>query len=185
MSTVRERILVVEADITELQVDAIVNAANTSLLGGSGVDGAIHRAAGRELVEECRTLRGCKVGQAKLTAGYRLPARHVIHTVGPVWQGGGAGERDLLASCYRQSLALARAHGVATIAFPGISTGVYRYPVRYAAEVAVAVIAEELAQHALPQQVTLCTFDLIATVVTNEVLDEYFAAHAPALTVQR
>ncbi|HRC57146.1 MAG: O-acetyl-ADP-ribose deacetylase [Myxococcales bacterium] len=176
MATLRERILVVEADITKLEVDAIVNAANTSLLGGSGVDGAIHRAAGRDLVEECRTLRGCKVGQAKLTAGYRLPARHVIHTVGPVWQGGAAGERELLASCYRQSLALARAHGLATLAFPGISTGVYRFPVRYAAEVAVAVIAQELAQHELPRQVTLCTFDLIATTVTSEVIEAYFAA---------
>lgn len=174
MNDVRRRIEVVEADITQLDVDAIVNAANTSLLGGSGVDGAIHRAAGKELVEECRTLHGCKVGAAKLTRGYRLPARHVIHTVGPVWQGGEQGERELLASCYRQSLALARQHHLRTIAFPGISTGVYRFPVRYAAEVAIATVAAELAQHALPERVILCTFDLIATLVTNEVLQEHF-----------
>ncbi len=172
MSDVRSRITVEEGDITKLAVDAIVNAANTSLLGGGGVDGAIHRAAGKELLAECRTLGGCRVGQAKVTAGYRLPARLVIHTVGPVWQGGGAGERELLASCYRQSLALAREREVATIAFPAISTGVYRFPVRYAAEVAVRVCADELARHALPRHVTLCTFDLIATTVTQEVLDE-------------
>lgn len=174
MNEVRSRIEVVEADITQLAVDAIVNAANTSLLGGSGVDGAIHRAAGKELVEECRTLHGCKVGQAKLTGGYRLPAKHVIHTVGPVWQGGEQGERELLASCYRQSLALARKHHLRTIAFPAISTGVYRFPVRYAAEVAIATVADELAHHSLPERVTLCTFDLIATLVTTEILEEFF-----------
>lgn len=171
----RARIAVVEADITTLEVDAIVNAANTSLLGGGGVDGAIHRRAGKELLAECRTLGRCATGDAKLTKGYKLPAKHVIHAVGPVWHGGAAGERELLASCYRRSLALAREHGLQTIAFPGISTGVYGYPVRNAARVAIETIAAELAQHELPRHVTLCTFDLIATTVMNELLDEYFA----------
>src|SRR5262245_16000352 len=173
--SIRARITVVEADITELDVDAIVNAANESLLGGGGVDGAIHRRAGRELLAECRTLGGCPTGQAKLTKGYRLPARHVIHTVGPRWRNGRSGERELLASCYRTSLAIARDHGFATIAFPGISTGVFGYPVRDAAEVAVATIADELARHELPHQVILCTFDLIATTIVTEVLGAHFA----------
>jgi O-acetyl-ADP-ribose deacetylase len=172
MAHPRDRIEVVEADITELAVDAIVNAANPSLLGGGGVDGAIHRAAGPELLAECRTLGGCAVGEAKLTKGYRLPARYVIHTVGPVWQGGGHDERVLLASCYRKSLELARQLGCQTVAFPSISTGVYRFPVRYGAEEAVAVLREELERHLLPRLVTLCTFDLIATTVTREVMDE-------------
>ncbi|HWO25581.1 MAG TPA: O-acetyl-ADP-ribose deacetylase [Kofleriaceae bacterium] len=173
--TLRSRISIVEADITTLEVDAIVNAANTTLLGGGGVDGAIHRRAGKELLAECRTLNGCPTGGAKLTRGYKLPARYVIHAVGPQWYGGSSGERELLASCYRKSMQLAREHGIATIAFPGISTGIYGYPVARAARVAIEVIADELLRHELPRHVTLCTFDLIATTVTTETVDAYFA----------
>lgn len=128
---------VVQGDITKMEVDAIVNAANTSLLGGGGVDGAIHRAAGPELLEECRKLNGCETGQAKITQGYNLPARHVIHTVGPVWHGGQSGEDELLAGCYRNSLRLAQQHGLAAIAFPSISTGAYRFPLERACRIAV------------------------------------------------
>ena len=170
--SIRRRIAIVEADITTLDVDAIVNAANTSLLGGGGVDGAIHRRAGKELLAECRTLGGCKTGDAKITKGYQLRAKHVIHTVGPVWQGGGHDERALLASCYRRSLELAREHSIRTLAFPGISTGVYRFPQRPAANIAIATIAGELAQHALPERVILCTFDALATTIMTEALDE-------------
>jgi O-acetyl-ADP-ribose deacetylase (regulator of RNase III) len=133
------------ADITTLALDAIVNAANTSLLGGGGVDGAIHRAAGRELLAECRTLGGCPTGSAKITRGYRLVAKHVIHAVGPVWGGGRKGEEDLLASCYRAAIGLAAAHGLSSLAYPAISTGVYRFPPDRAARIAVGTVASEIA----------------------------------------
>ncbi len=154
----RDRVEVVRGDITRLEVDAIVNAANTSLLGGGGVDGAIHRAAGPGLVRECRMLGGCRVGEAKLTGGHRLPARHVIHTVGPVWQGGGAGEDELLQSCYRSSLQIAAEHGLRAVAFPAISTGVYRFPVERAARLAVEEVLRFLGDHPLPERVLLVAF---------------------------
>jgi len=171
LTTPDPRIAVVEGDITEQDVDAIVNAANESLLGGGGVDGAIHRAAGPELLEECRAIGGCPTGEARITKGHRLRARHVIHTVGPVWRGGDHDEDGLLASCYRESFRLARAHGVETIAFPGISTGVYGFPADRAAEIAVRTITETLAGDESVREVRLVAFDDKARAILTAALD--------------
>ena len=156
------RIEVIVADITTLDVDAIVNAANSSLLGGGGVDGAIHRAAGPELAIECRNLGGCKPGEAKATAGYRLPARHVIHTVGPVWRGGGAGEADTLQRCYRNSLVTAKRLGARSIAFPAISTGRYRFPMARAAQVATDAVQREISDGGVDLVILCCADEAAA-----------------------
>ena len=168
--SVSDRIAVVEGDITQQSVDAIVNAANTTLLGGGGVDGAIHRAAGPVLLEECRALGGCPTGQAKITGGYRLPATWVIHTVGPVWRGGSRGEDELLANCYRNSLALAAQHRLRTVAFPSISTGAYGFPLDRAAGIAVAETRRFLEQNDSPEKVLLVCFGRSAFEVYSEAL---------------
>ena len=154
-----ERIEVVQGDITRLEVDGIVNAANESLLGGGGVDGAIHRAAGPELLEECRKLKGCPTGVAKLTPGFRLPARYIIHTVGPRWKGGKKGEAELLASCYQKSLRIAADNKMAAVAFPAISCGVYGYPLEEAVAIALRETRTFTAENDLPQKVIFCCFD--------------------------
>ncbi len=154
----KARLDVIVADITTLRVDAIVNAANTSLLGGGGVDGAIHRAAGPELLAECRTLHGCETGDAKITKGYRLPAKHVIHAVGPVWHGGHQGEDQLLAACYRRGLELCQANGLGSVAYPAISTGVYRFPPDRAAGIAINTVANALAEAPALTRVIFCCF---------------------------
>ncbi|WP_283147710.1 O-acetyl-ADP-ribose deacetylase [Silvimonas soli] len=154
MSTLRA----IQADITTLALDCIVNAANESLLGGGGVDGAIHSAAGPQLLAQCRTLRGCATGEAKITGGFKLPARFVIHTVGPVWHGGNAGEAELLAACYRNSLALAATHHIQSIAFPAISTGVYGYPLAAATDIAVRSVRQVMGQPDMPHEIVFCCF---------------------------
>ncbi len=172
MSTTLEHITVVEGDITKQTTDAIVNAANTTLLGGGGVDGAIHRAAGPELLEECYKLGGCPTGEARITKGYRLPARWVIHTVGPVWHGGKHGEDQLLANCYRNSLALAKQHGIRSIAFPSISTGAYGFPMTRAAGIAVREVRAFLARNKEIEQVALVCFGESALEVHRGALEK-------------
>ena len=169
------RLRAIQADITTLSVHAIVNAANTSRRGGGGVDGAIHRAAGPELLEECRRLGGCQTGEARITRGYRLAARHVIHAVGPIWHGGGQGEPELLASCYRTSIKLAGEHGLATLAFPSISTGIYGYPIELAAEVAVSTVRTAVEDHPMVEEVVFCCFSAADLRVYERTLKRFAA----------
>ncbi len=166
------RISLVQGDITRLDVDAIVNAANASLLGGGGVDGAIHRAAGPGLLEECRTLGGARTGEAKITGGHRLRARHVIHAVGPVWHGGGSGEDDALASCYRNALRLAAEHGCRSVAFPAISTGAYGFPLERATRIAVREVRAALSGGSAVEKVVFCTFSGTDREIYERVLSE-------------
>ena len=168
------RVSLLEGDITKVQVDAIVNAANTSLLGGGGVDGAIHRAAGPKLLAECRSLGGCPTGEARITAGYRLSAKHVIHTVGPIWEGGDRGEPELLACCYRNSLALATKHELRNIAFPAISCGIYGYPIEDACQIAVRETLAYLDRNQLPESVIFVCFG-------RDIYDAYQAALSASL----
>jgi O-acetyl-ADP-ribose deacetylase (regulator of RNase III) len=166
------KIHAIQGDITTLAVDAIVNAANSTLLGGGGVDGAIHRAAGPDLLRECRKLSGCEPGDVRITAGYRLPAKHVIHAVGPVWHGGTRGEPALLADCYRKSIALAAQNGLRSIAFPCISTGVYGYPIELATQAAIVAVAESLADHPGIEEVVFCCFSAADLAVYEVALAE-------------
>jgi len=170
----RQALEAIQADITTLQVDAIVNAANTTLLGGGGVDGAIHRAAGADLLAECRTLGGCRTGQAKITKGHRLPAKYVIHTVGPVWHGGGHGEPQLLASCYQSSLQLALDNGISSIAFPAISCGVYGYPLDEAVRIAISECAMFVAAAANPGKIIFACFDQNMHALYRREIDRLF-----------
>lgn len=166
------RISLSSGDITRLKVDAIVNAANVSLLGGGGVDGAIHRAAGPELLAECREIGGCPTGEARLTGGYRLPASHVIHTVGPIWQDGGAGERQALANCYRSCMAIAERQEFRHIAFPAIATGIYGFPRHEAAQIAVATVVSHSTEHEFPQSVIFMCFDAATREAYREALGQ-------------
>lgn len=176
-ATLQNRLAVVEGDITAQAVDAIVNAANTTLLGGGGVDGAIHRAAGPELIEECRALGGCGTGQAKITKGHRLPAKWVIHTVGPVWRDGSRGEDELLASCYRSCFALVEQHGIRTVAFPSISTGAYGFPMERAARIAVMETRKFLEQNISIEKVLLVCFGNSAHDIHVQAVKEIFGSY--------